>query len=260
MPESDLRLLIDAAKAAGEIALREKARGLDIEDKPDDAGPVTQADYAVDAALREELTAARPGYGWLSEESEDDLKRLNTERVFIVDPIDGTRSFIKGERTWAHSLAIVENGIVTAGVVYLPEMNLLYSAETSKGAFCNDAQVRVSNDVDVDHARVLATRPNMDSAHWRGAAPQFTRSHRPSLAYRLCLVAQGRYDAMLTLRPSWEWDIAAGALIMSEAGATVTDRRGAALVFNNPVPQTQGVLGARSALHSQITSGLVYSK
>ncbi|WP_299787549.1 3'(2'),5'-bisphosphate nucleotidase CysQ [uncultured Marivita sp.] len=259
MQVSDLDLLIDAARMAGEIALREKARGLDVEHKADDAGPVTQADYAVDNALRESLTASRPDYGWLSEETEDDASRLGTERVFIVDPIDGTRSFVKGEATWAHSLAVVENGIVTQGVVYLPEMNLLYSASITQGAFCNGDQIHVSDTADIDDARVLATKPNMDPIHWRDAVPGFARSHRPSLAYRLCLVAQGRYDAMLTFRPSWEWDIAAGALILSEAGARVSNRSGEDLRFNNRMPQTDGVLGAGQALHRRISDELVYT-
>lgn len=259
MPESDLDLLIDAAREAGEIALRHKAQGLDVVDKPDGAGPVTQADFAVDQALRVGLTEARPGYGWLSEETEDDPGRLATERVFVVDPIDGTRSFINGEATWAHSLAIVEKGVAIQGVVYLPEMNLLYAASRTQGAFCNGERISVSFVGDISDARVLATKPNLDPKHWRDTVPVFRRSHRPSLAYRLCLVAQGRYDAMLTLRPSWEWDIAAGAVILSEAGATVTDRQGAALRFNNEIPQTDGVVGAQADLHRQIADRLVYT-
>lgn len=260
MPGSDLELLIDAARAAGDIALHHKRRGLDVEDKPDGAGPVTQADFAVDRALRESLTTARPDYAWLSEETEDHPARLGVSRVFVVDPIDGTRSFINGEATWAHSLAIVENGVATQGVVYLPEMDLMYSASRSQGAFCNGERLRASSVGDLGEARVLATKPNMDPKHWRTAAPAFARSHRPSLAYRLCLVAQGRYDAMLTLRPSWEWDIAAGAVILSEAGAMVTDRNAAPLRFNNPVPQTDGVLGAGPRLHREIADLLVYTQ
>ncbi|WP_349305028.1 3'(2'),5'-bisphosphate nucleotidase CysQ [Marivita sp. GX14005] len=250
--------MLDAAELAAGIALREKARGLEIEQKPGGAGPVTQADIAVDRALHDFLRAERSEYGWLSEEIEDDPGRMAARRVFVIDPIDGTRSFINGERIWAHSLAIIENGIVIAGVVHLPEMNLLYSAETSKGAFCNDAQLRVSDDVSLGNARVLATRANMDAAHWREGAPGFKRSHRPSLAYRLCLVAQGRYDAMLTLRPTWEWDIAAGSLILSEAGATVTDRGGKPLRFNNRSAQTEGLIGAGKRLHGRIANRLVY--
>jgi myo-inositol-1(or 4)-monophosphatase len=259
LPGTDLDLLIDAAREAGQIALHHKAKGLDVNDKPGGAGPVTQADLAVDRALREGLTSARPDIAWLSEETEDNPARLSSDRVFVVDPIDGTRSFIAGEATWAHSLAIVENGAVTHGVVYLPEMDLLYSASVSHGAFCNGEPLSVSNVGNFDDACVLATKPNMDPKHWRGPVPLFKRSHRPSLAYRLCLVAQGRYDAMLTLRPSWEWDIAAGALILAEAGAKVTDRAGVSLRFNNAVPQTAGVIGAKANLHRQIAEKLLYS-
>ena len=259
MPESDLDLLIDAARQAGEIALYHKAKGLEVQYKPDDAGPVTQADFAVDRALREALTAARPDYGWLSEETRDTPERLGRERVFIVDPIDGTRSFVNGETTWAHSLSVVDQGVVTQGVVYLPEMGLLYSAAKTQGAFCNGERLSVSDKSDIHAARILATKPNMDQMHWRDAVPGFARSHRPSLAYRLCLVAQGRYDAMLTFRPSWEWDIAAGALILAEAGATVTDRHGDLLRFNNALPQTAGVIGAGADLHGQIAERLVYT-
>ena len=259
MPVSDLDLLIDAAREAGEIALHHKAKGLEVKDKPENEGPVTQADYAVDTALREGLLAARPNYGWLSEETDDDAARLSVNKVFIVDPIDGTRSFIAGEKTWAHSLAIAENGVVTQGVVYLPEMNLLYSADRTQGAFCNGDRLSVSDTSDILDARVLATKPNMESKHWRGAVPELNRSHRPSLAYRLCLVAQGRYDAMLTLRASWEWDIAAGSLILAEAGAKVTDRHGESLRFNNALPQTAGVLGASPGLHDRIAERLVYT-
>lgn len=259
MPESDLDLLIDAARQAGEIALYHKAKGLEVQHKADDAGPVTQADFAVDKALFEALTAARPDYGWLSEETHDTPDRLGRERVFIVDPIDGTRSFVNGETTWAHSLAVVDQGLVTQGVVYLPEMDLLYSASRAQGAFCNGERLSVSDISDIHAARILATKPNMDPQHWRQDVPGFTRSHRPSLAYRLCLVAQGRYDAMLTFRPSWEWDIAAGALILSEAGATVTDRKGDFLRFNNAIPQTAGVIGAGAELHGQIAEQLVYT-
>ncbi|WP_342716004.1 3'(2'),5'-bisphosphate nucleotidase CysQ [Marivita hallyeonensis] len=256
---NDLDLLIDAAREAGEIAKHHKAKGLKIDDKPDDAGPVTQADLAVDNALREGLLAERPGFGWLSEETDDDLERLSARRVFVVDPIDGTRSFIAGEPTWAHSLAVVEYGVVTHGVVYLPELDLMYAAQKTDGASCNGEPLNVTRQTNIDAARVLATKPNMDPKHWRASVPGFRRSHRPSLAYRLCLVAQGRYDAMLTLQSSWEWDIAAGALILAEAGATVTDRSGTALRFNNEVPQTAGLVGAYSGLHAQIADKLVYS-
>lgn len=257
MPGSDLALLIDAAKAAGAEARRHFRGELDIRHKEGDGSPVTQADLAVNRVLEAMLRPARPDYGWLSEESPDRAERLMRDRVFIVDPIDGTRSFIEGSETWAHALAVVHRGVVEAAVVYLPIRNKLYAAAAGGGARLNGQPIAVSRQAGADDASVLATRPTLDEHHWPGGLPRLNRSHRPSLAYRLSLVAEGRYDAMLTLRPTWEWDIAAGALLLSEAGAKVSDRRGGTLRFNNPHPQTDGVLVANPALHAALLDRLL---
>ena len=119
MPAHDLSLLEEAAREAGEIARSFWREDPQVWDKGGD-DPVSEADLAVDEHLKARLLAARPDYGWVSEETEDDLARLDLARVFIVDPIDGTRSFVAGEKTWAHSLAIVENGRVTAACGYMP--------------------------------------------------------------------------------------------------------------------------------------------
>ena len=127
MPASDLDLLIDAARAAGDEALRHTGPTARRWDKPGDLGPVTEADMAVDALLTQQLRGARPGYGWLSEETEDSAARLSCERVFIVDPIDGTRSFIEGSGTWAHALAVADRGVVTAGLcICLPATRCMW--------------------------------------------------------------------------------------------------------------------------------------
>ncbi|MHA6262949.1 3'(2'),5'-bisphosphate nucleotidase CysQ [Arenibacterium sp. CAU 1754] len=257
MPATDLTLLIEAAQAAGEIATSYSGKEAKLWYKPENAGPVTEADMAVNDLLEQKLQSARPDYGWLSEESEDNPDRLSRDRVFIVDPIDGTRSFSEGSDTWAHALAVVEKGIVTAGVVYLPKRGLMYSAARGQGAFLNDTPITPSDSSDLDAAQVLATRPNMDPKNWRGGhVPGFHRSHRPSLAYRMALVAQGRFDAMLTLRACWEWDIAAGDLILREAGAMCTDKSGHALKFNNPHPQLNGVIAGGVAMHDRIRTSL----
>lgn len=253
MPESDLALLIRAARHAGTVARACLSEPLEVRHKADGAGPVTRADLAVDAALAALLRDARPGYGWLSEESPEDPARLGAERVFIVDPIDGTRSLIEGARTWAHSLAVADaQGVVLAGVVYLPLLDRLYAAERGAGARLNGTEIAVTRRAQVTGGTILATKPVFEPQHWPGGLPEMTRAHRPSLAYRLSLVAEGRFDAMVTLRPTWEWDIAAGSLILAEAGARVTDRRGAALRFNNPHPQSDGLLAANDALHGAL--------
>ncbi len=253
MPATDLPFLIEAAEKAGDIASQYSGPNAKRWDKPDGAGPVTEADLAVDAYLLETLMAQRPNYGWLSEETEDNTARCHKSCVFIVDPIDGTRSFAEGSRTWAHSIAVAQDGEVTAAVVYLPQRELMFVAAKGEGARCNGEPISVSQRNELTGASVLATKNNLDPMHWRdGDVPAIERAHRPSLAYRLARVAQGHYDAMLTLRPSWEWDIAAGDLLIREAGGISTTRSGEALKFNNLIPQLDGVIAANPTLHKNL--------
>lgn len=255
MPETDLDLLIAAAKESGRIALGFHGSTYEKWDKEDGAGPVTAADLAVNRMLEVELQDARPDYGWLSEESPPLQDRQKAERVFIIDPIDGTRSFIEGADTWAHSLAICENGEIVAGVVYLPKRDLMYTAAKGQGAFLNGTRIHPSQRAELTDADILATRPSFEPRHWK-RIPKVTRHHRPSLAYRLALVAEGKFDAMLTLRATWEWDIAAGVLLLEEGGALASDKHGQALRFNNPDPRLPGMVGANSDLHRQLLDAL----
>ncbi|RVT83183.1 3'(2'),5'-bisphosphate nucleotidase CysQ [Rhodobacteraceae bacterium CCMM004] len=255
MPATDLPLLIDAALAAGQIALRHWRADPARRDKPD-GSPVSDADDEVDGHLRRALTRARPAYGWLSEETADDPARLSAEHCFVVDPIDGTRAFLEGRRTWAVSIAVAAAGRPTAGVVYLPAHDRLFAAAAGQGATLNGGALAVSGAASVSGATVLATRANLAPEHWQGGTPDVSRQFRPSMAYRLALVAEGRFDAMLTLKDAWEWDIAAGALIAAEAGAAVTDRHGAPLRFNTPGRQTPGILAAGPPLHAALLDRL----
>lgn len=252
----DLTLLINAAQAAGEVAKGFSGPKARVWDKPGGAGPVTEADLAVNALLEDKLQSARPKYGWLSEESEDTGDRLSRDTVFIIDPIDGTRSFMEGSRTWAHAIAVAHRGEVVAGVVYLPQHDKLYAAAKGQGATLNGTPLQVGRRNSLTGADMLAAKPNFDAQHWRDGLPDMKRGFRPSLAYRLALVAEGRFDAMMTLRAAWEWDIAAGDLILREAGAVTSDRRGGALVFNNPTPKLNGVLAANPVLHAELTGAL----
>lgn len=248
---ADLALLIGAAQAGGEIAARHFRNGVRSWEKADDAGPVTEADLAVNEYLHQHLTTARPSYGWLSEESEplDDPARQLAPAVFVIDPIDGTRAFIDGQKTFAQALAVVVGGQPVAAVVHLPMLALTYSAMAGGGAWLNGQPLRASARTALSGARVLATRPMLDSAYWPGGLPVLERHFRPSLAWRLALVGEGRFDAMITLRDTWDWDIAAAALIATEAGARVTDGQGARLCFNRPQARNPGVLAAPEPLH-----------
>lgn len=253
----DLDLLIAAARAAGDIAMRYWRQSPQVWDKGGGAGPVTEADLAVDQALKSMLMAARPDFGWLSEETPDDRARMAAGRCFIVDPIDGTRAFVDGTPDFAHSLAIAEGGRVTAAVVYLPARDRLYSGQAGGQACLNGALISVSGRKDVAGATLLTAKASLDPGHWRaGAPPPVTRAFRPSLAWRLCLVAEGGFDGMLTLRPTWEWDIAAGALIAALAGASVTDRRGDELTFNSQNARLDGCIAATPVLHGDLMARL----
>ncbi len=255
MPASDLALLEAAARESGEIACRFWRDDPQVWDKGGD-DPVSEADFAVDTHLKSRLLTARPDYGWVSEETEDDPARLSAESVFIVDPIDGTRAFVAGEKTWSHSLAIARNGQITAVAVYLPVLEKMYLAGLGEGATLNGTPIRATETALSPGTTLLTPRVTLQDRFWSGAVPTFDRHFRPSIAYRLALVGEGRYDGMLTLRPSWEWDIAAGALIVSEAGAKATDRRGAPMTFNSPARQTAGVVAAGHQTHRSLIKRL----
>ncbi|RYI00936.1 MAG: 3'(2'),5'-bisphosphate nucleotidase CysQ, partial [Acetobacteraceae bacterium] len=219
-------------------------------------GPVTEADLAVNDMLKAKLMAARPEYGWLSEETPDNTDRLAVDTVFIVDPIDGTRAFVAGEETWAHSLAVAHRGRVTAGVVYLPALDRIYTASDSALPMRDGQAIRASGRDRLQGANILTTKANMVPEKWPGGVPEIIRSFRASLAYRMCLAAEGRFDGMLTLRDAWEWDIAAGALIAERAGAVVTDMAGQPLQFNSPGAQAKGVLALPPGPHAEAVARL----
>lgn len=253
MRARDLDLLIEAAKAAGKIARRHFRRDPEVWHKDGGAGPVTEADLEINAMLEAELRAARPDYGWLSEESADEPARLTHSRVIIVDPIDGTRAFIEGSKHFATALAIVEDGVPIAAAIHMPLKKRMFTAAQGQGAFLNGKPITASAHPDIHDARVLSARPNLKPEFWN-EVPPVQRHFRSSLAFRLALVAQGKFDGMLTLRPSWEWDIAAGDLIVREAGGLATDRTGGALRFNNPHPQVNGVIAASGPVHAGVMS------
>lgn len=256
MPVADLDLLLEAALASGEIATKHFRSDPEVWDKGDGQGPVTAADLEIDQMLKAELLAARPDYGWLSEETEDGAERLSAEHVFIIDPIDGTRAFVAGRNTFAHSLAIARNGVVTAGVVHMPMRDFTYTAAMGQGAYLNGQRIVASDRAELTGAKILAAKPQFDASIWPNGPPEVERHFRSSLAYRLCLVAQGRFDGMITLRDTWEWDIAAGDLICREAGASASNRLGGALTYNNASGLQPGLMAAAPHVHAGLLAHL----
>ncbi|ADE83819.1 3'(2'),5'-bisphosphate nucleotidase CysQ [Rhodobacter capsulatus] len=253
---TDLDLLIRAAEAAGELALQYWKHAPKQWDKAGDAGPVSEADLAVNDLLAHLLRKARPEYGWLSEESQDDAARLSCRRLFVVDPIDGTRAFLSNEPGFAHAIAVVEDGEVLAGVVHLPVFEETYAAVRGGPALLNGQPIRNTDPGAIEGSSLLASKVCDIATHWRHERPGYRRFFRPSLAWRLCLVAESRFDASLTVRPTWEWDVAAASLIATCAGALVTDRSGAPLRFNTPSAQIEGLLVGAPGLHAQYLAQL----
>jgi myo-inositol-1(or 4)-monophosphatase len=251
LPESDLTLIAAAARDAGALAMRFWKANPQVWEKPG-LGPVTEADLAVNDLLTNRLRGARPCYGWLSEETPDNAARLNCERVFILDPIDGTRAFIAGEKHFAVSIAVAEQGRVVAGAIYLPALDKLYTAAENDPALCNGTAVNCASRTRLSGSTLLMAKGFLEPDHWQTPPRDLKRSFRSSIAYRLCLIAEGSFDGMISTRDAWEWDIAAGSLIAARAGATVSDRHGMPLRFNSLGAKTAGIFTAPLAVHSEI--------
>jgi len=251
LPESDLQLIHDAALCAGEIAMSFYGKQPKQWDKGDGQGPVCEADLSIDKMLLERFSQARPDYGILSEEADDDLARCDCDVVFIIDPIDGTRSFLNRHENFATSIAIARKGIVTEAVVHLPAKDLTFSARLGAGAWLNGEKINASQRDEIKGARMLASGSQTRGDLWRDGPPPIERHFRSSLAYRLCLVAQGHFDGMMTLRPTWEWDVAAGDLICTEAGAKVKTQDRESPIYNTPSAKMNGMIAANDTLMDQ---------
>jgi len=248
----DRALLVAAAEAGGRLALARQDSPGAIVDKPAGQGPVSEADLAVNAALKQRLRAARPDYGWLSEEDPDGPDRLESRRIFVLDPIDGTRAYLAGKPDFAVAVAVIEAGRVIAGAVHAPALSETYAAHLGGGATLNRQPIRASVRTTLEGATATGAKSQFRAEHWPGGAPAIAPEFRPSLALRICLVAAARYDLMVTFRPAWEWDIAAASLIAAESGARVTDAAGEGLDFNHPTARVPGLIIAPPALHGEI--------
>lgn len=248
---SDLALILEAARAAGALALDMKRQGVKRWDKGG-GQPVTEADIAVDTLLKESLGAARPDYGWLSEETADDSDRMQRKRLFVVDPIDGTVAFMKGKPWWSVSIAVVEGDRPIAGVVFAPELDEAYTATLGGGAALNGAAIRPSETAILQDSGMLGDAPMFAHPAWKTPWPPMRIETRNSIAYRMTLVADGRWDAALALSAKSEWDLAAADLICAEAGAVVTDHKGLPYRYNKPVPLMPSLVCATPGLHELI--------
>jgi myo-inositol-1(or 4)-monophosphatase len=230
--DADLALILEAAREAGELARDIRRRGLEVDYKADDNSPVTNADLAADALLTSRLRSARPDYGWLSEETADDADRLTRRRLFVVDPIDGTRAFLKDRPWWSVSIAVVEDGRPTAGVVFAPELDEAYAATAGGGATRNGRPIRTGAASVLEDCRMAGDPVVFGHWSWPKPWPPMRVEQRSSTAWRMCAVGAGDFDAAVAPVRKADWDVAAGDLIAREAGCFVGDHNGEAFVYN----------------------------
>ncbi len=240
---------------AAAVALKPFTPGdIGFERKEARGDPVTEADRVVDQVLRETLPAE--GEGWLSEESADDRSRLVSRRVWIVDPIDGTREFVEGIPEWCVSVGLLEDGEPVAGGIYNPATDELMLGSRETGVTYNGEAAGLSDPGDLDGASVLASRSETRRGEWeRFQAAPFRVRPCGSVAYKLALVAVGRAEATFTLVPKHEWDVAAGAALVLAAGGAVTHADGSPVRFNQEVPLLPNLVAAGPRTSAELLSG-----
>ena len=231
--DSDLKLAINASFKAGEIIMQYYCDDYEIKEKGYH-NPVTTADNEADSYLKSTLMSARPQYGWLSEETVDSKRRLSKEKVWIVDPLDGTKEFIEGVPQFVVSIALVEKGTPIIGVLHNPVTKETFHAVKGKGTYLDDNVYRCSIKDSTTDMLILNSRSETRKGLWE-PYKQYFKELKPigSVAYKMGLTAIGKADIFATLRPKNEWDICAGTCLINEAGGKVINLNGKEITFNN---------------------------
>ncbi|MGI9435752.1 MAG: inositol monophosphatase family protein [Geminicoccaceae bacterium] len=240
---ADRALLSTAVDEASAIA-RRHFRGSSRKWYKSPGQIVTEADIEVDRCLHEILIKARPDDGWLSEERDDDGSRQECRRVWIVDPIDGTRSFAEGVPEFTISIALVVAGRPVLASILNPITSEHFQAAAGQGATLNGEPLRPTAHEDVAGASLLASKSEMKRRNWPASLPEARFTTIGSLAYKLALVAAGRFDGLISLRPSHDWDLAAALLMIQESGAWLGDAKGQTLVLNQTEIRHRGLVAA----------------
>lgn len=251
MPGRELLVAIEAARAAGEVIRAIYGTSFTVREKGRD-NPVTEADLRANDHIRVIISRAFPDDGWLSEETRDNPERLQRSRVWVVDPLDGTKEFVQHIPEFCVCVALVEGNQPVVGVSYDPIGDELFAAERGAGLTVNGASARVSEARLLTGARVLASRSEYARGEWEPYKPYLEVVRTGSVAYKLALVAAGRADATFSLTPKNEWDVCVGTLLIREGGGCITDPGGQPMCFNQPDVVRSGLLASNGHLHQAL--------
>jgi myo-inositol-1(or 4)-monophosphatase len=248
----ELRAARQAALAGGAVLSRYwEQRTFTVASKGRD-NPVTSADLEANHAIAAVLRSGFPQYGWLSEETADNRDRLEHDRVWIVDPLDGTKEFIQGVAEFCVSIGLADCGVPVLGVIYHPARGELYWAAHEEGCFLAERRVTVTKTASLREATVLASRSETKRGEWLKYGEQLKSVPVGSVAYKLARVAAGFADATFTCWPKNEWDVAAGAALVEAAGGRVTTLDGRPLRFNRKDVKISGMIASNGLLHGQL--------
>ncbi len=250
-PVPGLADICEAAIEAGKLAQSHLARGTESWTKTD-GSPVSDADMAVDALLKQRLLALRPDCGWLSEETVDAPERLSARDIWIVDPIDGTRAFLKGSPNWCVAISLVREGRPVLAAVYAPASDDLYAASLGGGATLNGKTISASRRSALEGCRIIAHRSVLRPERWRVPFPHVELGMTTSLVLRMCLVASGQFDAALSAGSKSDWDLAPGDLIAHEAGGFAFDLNGREMIYNRRETRQHGMVAAAPGLRREM--------
>lgn len=250
----ELTVLCEALRRAGARAMQLAADGFETHIKKD-RSPVTSADLEVNRLVQEWVSQRFPDDGWLSEELPDNPERLHKQRVWIIDPIDGTKAFIKRLPQFCISVGLVQDGRPVLGAIYNPSTDELFTAMRGDGARLNDQPIRATPTASL-RPLILVSSTELENGKLAHIVSEAECQPMNSIAYALALVADGRVDAAVTYERENEWDLAAGTLMVEEAGGLVLDGSGNALLFNRPTPVFQGLMAAGPGAQERV--GLLF--
>ncbi len=260
--ERELAMLVKSVRNAGAKVCELVTTGFEVQTKAD-RSPVTTVDHEVNRILHDMQRQEFPQDGWLSEESPDDPARLTNARVWIVDPIDGTKALVNRTPEFCISAALVERGVPVVAAILNPSTDELFTAVRGGGLFLNEARLTLSPPPDFNPV-IMVNAWEFRSDRWSTLAE--TTQCRPmySIAYALALVAAGRIHAAFTIEPENEWDVAAGVLLIEEGGGSISDGAGKPFVFNQPTPRLRGVIGVAATagkdLRAQLQTHAEYAR